>query len=238
MIIHDVQQGSDAWKQLRLGKVTASRMADLMAKTKTGWGQSRANYLADLVTERLTGQPTEGYTNAAMAWGTEQEPHARSLYSLTYDVDVQTIGIVQHKEISDFLASPDGLVCEGLIEIKSPQSNTHIEYLLEQKVPQKYVLQMQSQMACTGRPWCDFVSFDPRMPSEMQLFVKRIERDDKLIKEIEDLVKTFITELDETVLRLRQLYKPGANDNGKFRTNLRSAGIGTSPSSCEIAISS
>lgn len=221
MIIHNVQQGSDEWRQLRCGKVTASRVADLMAKTKTGWGQSRSNYLSDLVTERLTGQPTEGYTNAAMAWGTEQEPHARSLYSLTYDVDVQTIGIVQHKEIADFLASPDGLVGEGLLEIKAPQSNTHIEYLLEQKVPQKYILQMQSQMACTGRPWCDFVSFDPRMPSEMQLFVKRIERDDKLISEIEDLVQVFITELDETVLRLRDLYKQGANQNGQSGLNTK-----------------
>ncbi len=207
MIIIDCEQGSPEWFAARAGKATASRIADLRAKTRSGWGASRGNYLAELVTERMTGQKTNGYTNAAMQWGIDTEPQARAMYELMNDVSVVEVGLVQHPSITDSLASPDGLVgIEGLVEIKCPQTATHIRTLLEEAVDGKYVQQMQWQMVCTSRKWCDFVSFDPRMPANMQLFVKRVERDDKLIKEIETDVIDFLKEVDETVEQLTSKY--------------------------------
>lgn len=209
MNVVDVEQGSDAWKLERCGKVTASRIADMMAKTKSGWGASRANYRAELVIEKLTRQPAEKFTNAAMAWGTETEPQARIMYELMHDVEVRQVGMVRHATIANTLASPDGLVGdEGLIEIKCPQSNTHIETLLSGVVPQKYLYQIAWQMACCGPhiAWADFVSYDPRMPAGMQLFVQRIERDTALIKDLEREVPLFLAEVDDTVAQLVRRY--------------------------------
>ena len=200
-------QGTDAWLQARLGKVTASRVADVIAKTKTGPSASRTNYLAELVAERLTGECAERFTNAAMAWGTEKEPEARALYGLLHDVDVAEVGFVAHPTIEMTGASPDGLVGDlGMVEIKAPQTATHIETLLGQSVPGKYVTQMQWQMACAGRAWCDFASFDPRLPPEMRLFVKRVHRDDALIADLEAEVRAFLAELDAKVAALRGIY--------------------------------
>jgi len=202
-----IEQGSHEWKMQRCGKVTASRMADLTAKTKTGWGASRANYMAELLVERLTGIPTEGYTNAAMAWGNEQEPVARSTYEFMRDCAVELAGFSDHPKIAMSGASPDGLIgSDGLIEIKCPQTATHIETLQGSAVPGKYIAQIQWQLACTGRDWCDWVSFDPRMPANMQLFVQRIERDDKHIAEIEGHVRAFLAELDAKVADLTARY--------------------------------
>lgn len=207
MNIIDVTQGSPEWHAYRCGRVTASRIADLMAKTKTGWGASRANYAAQLIVERLTGTVAEGYTNAAMQWGTDTEPQARLVYEMMHDVSVKQVGIVQHPKIEMSCASPDGLVGdEGLVEIKCPTSATHIETLLNETTPGKYVLQMQWQMACTDRAWCDFVSFDPRMPGEMQLFVQRIRRDDAVIRDLTDNVELFLKEVADTVSRLEAKY--------------------------------
>jgi putative phage-type endonuclease len=190
------EQGTDAWKLDRLGKATASRVADLTAKTKTGWGASRANYAAQLIAERLTGVPQESYTNAAMQWGTATEPEAIGAYEFYRDVTVERIGFIQHPRIDMAGASPDGLVGkDGLIECKCPLTATHIDTLLGGKVPDKYVPQMQFQMAVTGRNWCDFASFDPRMPEEMRLFVARVERDDKYIAELEQMVGDFLAEV-------------------------------------------
>ncbi len=196
MKIIECTQGSPEWIAARLGKASASRMGDLTAKIKTGYGASRANYMAELLVERLTGQPAEKYTNAAMAWGTEQEPAARQLYELMTDVEVQQVGLVLHPSIEDSIASPDGLVGDvGLIEIKCPNSATHIETLLGAEIDGKYVKQMQWQMACTGRAWCDFVSFDPRLPGEMQMSVARVMRDDAMIRELEAETIKFLAEL-------------------------------------------
>lgn len=196
-------QGSDEWKQARLGKVTASRISDLMAKTKTGWGAGRKNYAAELVAERLTGNPADGFTNAAMQWGTETEPQARAAYAFYCNQDVTEVGFIDHPTIKLTGASPDGLVGEsGLVEIKCPNTATHIDTLLSKKAPAKYVTQMQWQMACTGRDWCDFVSFDPRLPEHLRLFVSRVERDDKLIAELEDAVSVFLGEIEETIMAL------------------------------------
>lgn len=202
-----IAQGSPEWKAQRCGKVTASRISDLLAKTKTGWGASRANYAAELVAERLTGTPAEGFESAAMKWGTEKEPDAKAAYEFMADAVVEPAEFVPHPTIPDTGASPDGYVgSEGLVEIKCPNTATHIETLMGGSVPSKYVLQMQWQMACTGRQWCDFVSFDPRMPPAMQLFVRRLDRDAAKIAEIEAEVARFLDEIGATVSKLRALY--------------------------------
>jgi putative phage-type endonuclease len=206
-------QGSPEWFAARLGKVTASRMADLMARTKTGWGASRANYMAELLVERLTGQPADGYESPAMRWGTEQEPFARAAYEFRTDADVALAGFVDHPGIAASGASPDGLVGEdGLLEIKCPNTATHIETLLSGSIPQKYFDQMQWQMACTGRAWCDFASFDPRLPESMRLWVQRVQRDAARIAELEAAVRDFLAELDAKEAALRARYEPAAQE--------------------------
>ncbi len=206
-----MDQRSAEWFAARCGKATASCIADILARTKTGWGASRANYKARLVSERLTGVPADTFSNAAMQWGTDKEPDAISAYSFRHDVDVEAIGFVDHPTIPLSGASPDGLVgTDGLVEVKCPNTATHIDTLLGQKVPEKYVTQMLWQMACTGRVWCDFVSYDPRLPESMRLFVQRVDRDDAAIAEMEKLVAEFLVEVDATVASLRALYEPEA----------------------------
>ena len=200
------EQRTAEWFQARLGKVTASRVADVIAKTKTGYSASRENYMAQLVVERLTNTQAESFTNAAMQWGTDQEPFARAAYELKMNVMVDETGLVDHPTIPMAGASPDGLVGEdGLVEIKCPNTATHIDTLLTQTVPAKYITQMQFQMACTGRQWCDFVSFDPRMPQKAQIFIKRVLRDDSFIKEIESEIKKFLAEVSAKVDQLNKL---------------------------------
>jgi len=203
----DVIQGSAEWKALRAGKVTASRVADVVARTKTGWGASRANYAAQLVAERLTGEVAESYTNSAMQWGTEHEPDARIAYEFRTDATVQEVGFVPHPTIEKSGASPDGLIGDdGMVEIKCPNTATHIDTLLNPDVDTKYVLQMQWQMACTGRQWCDFVTFDPRLPEAMRLLVIRVNRDDVQIAALEKQVREFLAEVDATEAALRSRY--------------------------------
>lgn len=216
-----IEQGSEAWRQARLGKVTASRVADVIARTKNGWGASRANYMAELLVERLTGVAAEGYTNAAMQWGTETEPQARVTYETMRECDVEPAGFVIHPDIGMCGASPDGYVgTDGLVEIKCPMSATHIETLLGDAVPAKYIAQMQFQLACTGRQWCDWGSFDPRLPASMRLFVKRVPRDDKYIAELEKNIIEFLSELDGKVTALSAKYEPAR----KVETPLLMAG--------------
>lgn len=203
----DITQGSPEWHALRLGKVTASRVADVVAKTKSGWGASRANYMAELIAERLTGVPAASYTNAAMQWGVEMEPQARAAYEFYADTPVEPAGFVQHPVITMSGASPDGFVENGLVEIKCPNTSTHIDTLLGQEVPGKYITQMQWQMACTGSAWCDFISFDPRMPEQMRLFVRRVSRDDTAIAQLEKDVIAFLSELESKLQGLRQAYE-------------------------------
>jgi len=204
----EIIQGSDKWKKIRLGKVTASRVADVIAKTAKGWGASRANYMAELIVERLTGTATEGFTNAAMQWGTDKEPDARDAYEYFADVSVEQVGFVPHPTIAMSGASPDGLIAaDGMLEIKCPNSATHIETLLSGSVPGKYVTQIQWQLACAGRAYCDFVSFDPRLPEEMRLFIKRVQRDPGFIHETENMVRDFLGELDAKVESLTAKFR-------------------------------
>lgn len=202
-----IEQGTQEWLEQRRGKVTASRIADLMAQTKSGPGASRKNYAAQLVAERLTGTVAESFTNAAMQWGTETEPQARAAYTLATFNDVTEAPFVTHPKIQDAGASPDGFIGDdGLIEIKCPTTATHIDTLLSGKIDGKYLKQMYFQMACTGREWCDFVSFDPRLPDEMRLFIHRVPAHPEAIAEIEEAVASFLAEVAQTVAALTEKY--------------------------------
>lgn len=205
------EQRTDEWFAQRLGKVTASRIADMMARTKTGWGASRANYAAQLVCERLTGVPADSYQNDAMRFGTENEPLARAAYEFRTDNSVELCGFIDHPRIAMSGASPDGLIgTAGLLEIKVPNSATHIDTLLNASVPSRYQLQVQWQLACTGREWCDYVSFDPRLPEEMRLWRATVYRDKETIAELEREVEAFLAEIDDTIKRLRRDYAEAA----------------------------
>lgn len=200
-----IEQGTPEWFAARLGNVTASRVADVIAKTKSGYSASRDNYMAQLICERMTNTVAESYSNAAMQWGTETEPLARAAYESYADVLVDQVGYIKNPWLARAGASPDGLVGKwGLIEIKCPNSSTHIDTLLSETVPTKYITQMQWQMACTGRVWCDFVSFDPRLPDGLQLFVKRVERDAEYIAMLEKEVALFLEELDTKIFKLNE----------------------------------
>ena len=199
-----MKQGSEEWFAARLGKVTASRIVDVLAKIKSGEAATRASYRAELVAERLTGKAQEGFTTAQMRWGTESEPLARAAYEADTGLLVAEVGLIDHPEIAMAGASPDGMVSSsGLIECKCPDTKTHIETILSGSAPSKYIPQTQWQMACTGREWCDFVSFDPRMPIAQQIFIKRVERDEKYIKNtLEPEVIRFLEEVEKTVEQL------------------------------------
>lgn len=206
-----IEQGSPEWHAQRLGKVTASRVADLMARTKTGWGASRANYAAQLVCERLTGVAQDTYQNDAMRWGVENEPLARAAYEFRTDHTVQLVSFIDHPRIAMAGASPDGLIGDaGLVEFKCPNTATHIDTLLNATVPSKYETQMQWQMACTGREWCDFVSFDPRLPEEMRMWRATVYRNQATISDLEREVEIFLAEIDDTLKRLRRDYAEAA----------------------------
>ena len=192
-----MEQRTEEWFAARLGKVTASRVADVLAKIKSGESASRKNYKMELVVQRLTGKAGESFTNAAMEWGTEQEPFARMAYEAHTGTFVKEEGFVDHPTIEGFGCSPDGIVGEGLIEIKAPNTANHIETVLENKAPSKYIPQMQCQMACTGAKWCDFVSFDPRVDEDLQLFIIRVNRDNEYIENMEKEIKLFLQEVDD-----------------------------------------
>jgi len=202
-----MEQKTEEWFSARLGKVTASRVADVLAKIKSGESASRKNYKMELVVQRLTGKVGESFTNAAMEWGTEQEPFARMAYEAHTGTFVKEEGFVDHPTIEGFGCSPDGIVGEGLIEIKCPNTANHIETVLENKAPSKYIPQMQCQMACTGAKWCDFVSFDPRVPEDLQLFVVRVERDQEYIDSMEVEVKQFLSEVLDLFNQLKARQK-------------------------------
>ena len=202
----DIEQGTPEWFAIRCGKVTASRVADIIATTKSGYSASRANYEAQLICEILTGKPAESFTNSAMQWGTDTEPLARAQYELKTGNMVDQVGFVVHPTIEQSGASPDGLIgTEGAIEIKCPQTNTHLDTLLNQTVPGKYITQIQWQLACTQRKWCDFVSYDPRLPDNLALFIKRVDADVTMIESLESEVKKFLVGVNDKVSKLRKL---------------------------------
>jgi putative phage-type endonuclease len=207
-----IEQRTDEWFQQRLGKVTASRISDVIAKTKTGVSTSRQNYLVQLVSERLTGKKGDSFVNQAMLDGIERESFARELYMRTRGVSVTEVGFFDHPTIAMSGASPDGAVNAeeegkyiGLIEIKCPLETTHTNTLMSKSVPSKYIPQMQWQLACTNARWVDFVSYNPNFPEELQLFVARVDRDDSyIIGELEAEVIKFLNEVEQTIIKLKE----------------------------------
>ena len=198
-----LEQGSPEWFAARCGKVTASRVHDIIARTKSGPAASRKNYEAQIICERLTGKVEETFTSAAMQWGKDQEPLARMAYEFMLGVTVEQVGFVDHPKLEGCGASPDGLVGDdGLVEIKCPNTATHLETLLGSSIEAKYITQMQWQMACTGRKWCDFVSFDPRMPEHLQMHRERVDRNDDFIRSIETEVAVFLTGVEQKIKAL------------------------------------
>jgi len=205
------EQRTEEWFSARLGKVTASRLADVLAKTKTGYSASRTNYMTQLVLERITQTKAESYSNSAMEWGVTQEPFARAAYEAHTGQMVEEVGFIPHPEIEAAGASPDGLVGDdGMVEIKCPSSSTALEVWLTHSqggnpVDAKYYAQMQWQMRCADRSWCDYVVFDPRMPAKAQLFVTRVERDDEWLAVTEGEVVKFLAEVDAKVAALNKI---------------------------------
>jgi putative phage-type endonuclease len=202
-----MDQRSDEWFQTRLGKVTASRISDVIAKTKTGVSTSRYNYLIQLVSERLTGKKGDSvFINQAMQDGIDREEVARTLYTLKHG-DVNEVGFIDHPTIAMSGASPDGALVNdnGGIEIKSPIETTHTNTLMTQSVPTKYIPQMQWQMACAGYDFVDFISYNPNFPDHLQLFVKRLDRDDDYIRQLESEVSAFLAEVEQQILKLKEL---------------------------------
>ena len=204
-----MEQRTDEWFEARLGKVTASRISDVLAAVTTA---SYQNYQAELIVERMTGERYEFPVTPAMQWGIDKEPDARSLYEFMCDKDVIEIGLVDHPSIPMAAASPDGLIgIDGQIEIKCPNTATHIKTLTTRKIQKKYRDQMTWQMACTGREWCDFVSYDPRLPAEHNLCVIRFERDDEKVKELELSVKEFLKDIDDTIAKIKAAAEEKSN---------------------------
>ena len=205
MKIIDFPQGSEEWLASRAGKVTASRISDVLAKIKTGEAKTRRDYRYQIMAEILTGRPQEsGFINDEMRWGTENEPYARSAYEVSKSLLVDKVGLVIHPVNDRAGASPDGLVgSDGMVEIKCPKTATHIGYLTDGVVPAQYQPQMQWQMACAERDWNDFCSYDPRLPEHLQLFVCRLKRDDGMIRGMEAEVSIFLSEVDALVEKLK-----------------------------------
>lgn len=204
-----MEQRTEEWFIARNGNVTASRIADVCARTAKGWGAARKNYMHDLVVERLSGEHIQSGSGAARRWGQDIEPEAKIAYEFYRDATIVEVGFLPHPSIAETGASPDGLVGEdGLVEFKCPTVSVHLDTLDKEEIAQEYVLQMQWQMCCTGRQWCDFASYDPRFPEAMRLYVRRIPRDDILIRALEKDVTDFLTELRDTVHRLRLKYEP------------------------------
>lgn len=204
----DLMQGTEEWLAARIGKITASRIGDVMAKGKGGKpSTTRANYLADLVCERTTNDPTpDVFQNWHTKRGTELEPDARNEYEIKRNVTVRTAGLVIHPQFPFSGASPDGLIGDdGLVQFKCPIPAVHLEWLTSRRVPSEHIAQMQWEMACTGAKWSDFVSYCPRFPEHRQLFVKRLLRDDALIAEIAAAVVQFNAEIEREIEKLNAI---------------------------------
>lgn len=203
-LVEGLEQGTPEWLAMRVGIVTGSRVADVMAKLsrKNAEAASRQAYKAELVCEMLTGLSAEHYVSPAMQWGIDTEIFARNAYEVEVG-SFEQVGFALHPKIKRFGASPDGLVgSDGLVEFKCPTTGTHIDYIVRGEVPAEYQWQMLAEMACAERQWCDFVSFDPRLPKKFQLFVRRFERDNVRIAQMEEEVTKFLAEVDEQIAKL------------------------------------
>jgi putative phage-type endonuclease len=196
LIYREVEQGTDAWLEIRRGKVTASRVADVLAKTKTGVSASRGNYLIELSLQRVTGVIEPSFTNDAMQHGKDNEATARVAFEVAHNVFVDQVAFVDHPTIKNFGCSPDGVIGDSLLELKCPyQSAVHWSYFKD-GCPSKYYTQIQAQMSCTGAKSVWFVSFDPRMPTRSQLYIEEVMREEEFIKKLEEEVLRFLNEVE------------------------------------------
>lgn len=214
-----IVQGTPEWLAARAGSLGASCFHEAVAMTpsKKGWAASRYNLMGRLIAERLTGRPLESYQNTAMRWGTQTEPEARALYGFMHEVDIEQVGLVRHPTVRGSHASPDGLIgTDGLLELKCPETHTHIQTLLSERIPSNYVTQMQWQMACTGRDWVDHISYDPRLPDDMQMFIKRVPRDDKRIALMEAQAAEFVAEMEAKIQAVCLKHGVPVPDYGDF----------------------
>lgn len=222
-LVEGIEQGTAEWLAMRVGIVTGSRVADVMRKLKTKNSEAaeRQNYKAELVCEILTGLSAEHYITPAMQWGIDNEIFARNAYEVEV-APIEQIGFALHSRIARFGASPDALVgSDGLAEFKCPTTATHIDYIIQGVVPPEYQPQMLAEMACAERQWCDFVSYDPRLPKRYQLFVRRFERDDERIKQMEAEVEKFLAEVDEQIAKLAK--STLVDLDGTLETKLRAS---------------
>lgn len=195
-----MEQQTEEWFEARLGKATASRFKDVLSKLKSGGeAATRANYRAQLVVERLTGVRADSYSNSAMQWGIDNEALAVTEYELLTGNVTEECGFIKHKTL-EAGASPDRLVGEdGILEVKCPNTATHIAYLKAGKVPMEYIAQVMGQLWITGRKWCDFISYDPRMPANASILIVRVYRDESYIDDLEAQVEAFLDEVEAEV---------------------------------------
>ena len=206
----DVEQGDPAWLKLRCGLITGSRISDVLAYKKTvkaGVQEEmaiRANYRMDLVAGRLTGLSPSKFVNSSMQWGTDHEPEARAIYELAQDVMVDRIGFAIHPTLDFSGASPDGLMGDGILEIKCPETTTHLRWMLEGVVPEEHRPQMTWEMVCCEATWGHFVSYDPRLPEELRMFVVEYKLDAEFADLIEREVIKFNAEIEATIAKLRE----------------------------------
>lgn len=205
-------QGSIEWHQDRLGMVTGSVVKAVFATVKAGEAAARADLRVDLCLERITGNvPQDGFKSAEMIWGTETEPLARLAYEMSTGLDVEESGFVYLADGTKAGCSVDGFVTDtgrrGLVEFKCPKSKTHWNYILAGKAPADYLPQITHNLWITGADFCDFMSFDPRMPEGLQQFLIRIERDESAIEAHRAAVMEFIKTVDAQEQEMRNRMK-------------------------------
>jgi len=196
-----ILQGTDEWLAARRGNVTGSRIKDVLANGRGG-GESltRKKYIYQIALERVTGITPDSYKSDAMERGNILEPDAVAVYEWQTGNVSDEVGFVYHPTIDRYGASPDRLIGDdGVIEVKSVMPHTHIDWMKAGVVPSEHKKQMQSEMDVTGRKWCDFVSYCPELPIEIQLFVVRLDRDEDFIKEMHEKIAIFLKEVDDMV---------------------------------------
>ena len=201
-----IEQGSIEWHQMRLSKVSASRIGDVMARTKTGTSEKRNRYLMEIVSERLTGQAIDVPVTAAMQRGIDLEPEARLIVSKTLkDCTITEASVYNHPTIKMACASPDGLIGKyGLLEVKCQGQLNHTKFLATGKIPKEHELQMLFQLACQPeRMFSLYVVYNPSFPVKHQLGVQKIHRDNKRIKEVEDEVIRFLDDVEATLTKIK-----------------------------------
>ena len=205
-------QGSDEWFAARLGKITASRLNDLMKKTKYGESQYITRLRMELAIERITGKQANIVTmNKAMHDGVEREPDARKLFEAVTQKEVALCGSFNHPYLPNTAASPDGILREenAILEIKCPTAITHANNLLSESMPKNYVYQVQWQIACTESDYGYFASYHPDFPRPLSLKWLKVEKDEKIIGELVNRVRDFDIEVHDLVVKLSQEQKNG-----------------------------